>query len=243
MNSTASAWNCGFNIILLSYYAKKSYLLFLCKTGFVVESCSLADLMVLEILYLHFPWILPWCGASFSPPADTLIPFHPGFRSPLLLPVWMNASFLTFIKDVIKDECSLVVRLPYSLISCQFWLFFVFKFVVVLLLVVGGGTVYLPMPPSWPESDPYFLIDLLGHSEFLISVFLSLFLSLSTYFLLYFSINILSLYITLPSAITTVLFISMSPFSFLLNTSTPLLSSCSPSMSLSSFSLLVRFVH
>ena len=31
---------------------------------------------------------------------------------------------------------SLVVRLPYSLIFCQFWLFFVFKCVVVLLLVV-----------------------------------------------------------------------------------------------------------
>ena len=29
--------------------------------------------------------------------------------------------------------------------------FFVFKFVVVLLLVVRGGKVYLPMPPSWPE--------------------------------------------------------------------------------------------
>ena len=29
--------------------------------------------------------------------------------------------------------------------------FFVFKFVVVLLLVVRGGTVCLPMPPSWPE--------------------------------------------------------------------------------------------
>ena len=38
------------------------------------------------------------------------------------------------------DECfffnSLVVRLPYRLIFWQFWLFFVFKFVVVLLLVV-----------------------------------------------------------------------------------------------------------
>ena len=31
---------------------------------------------------------------------------------------------------------SLVVRLPYSLIFWKFWLFFVFKFVVVLLLVV-----------------------------------------------------------------------------------------------------------
>ena len=52
------------------------------------------------------------------------------------------------------DECffnSLVVRLPLSLIFCQFWLFFVFKFIVVFLLVVREGTVYLPKPPSWPE--------------------------------------------------------------------------------------------
>ena len=53
------------------------------------------------------------------------------------------------------DECyffiSLFVRLPYSSIFCQFWLFFVFKFVVVLLLVVRGGTVCLPTTPSWPE--------------------------------------------------------------------------------------------
>ena len=28
---------------------------------------------------------------------------------------------------------------------------FVFKFVVVLLLVVGRDKVYLPTPPSWPE--------------------------------------------------------------------------------------------
>ena len=46
---------------------------------------------------------------------------------------------------------SLVVRLLYSSIFWQFWLFFVFKFVVVLVLVVQGGRVYLPTPPSWPE--------------------------------------------------------------------------------------------
>ena len=45
---------------------------------------------------------------------------------------------------------SLVVRLLYSSIFCQIWLFFVFKFVVVLL-DVGGGTVCLPTPPSWLE--------------------------------------------------------------------------------------------
>ena len=53
------------------------------------------------------------------------------------------------------DECfffnSLVVGLPYSLIFCQFWGFFVFKFVLVLLLVVRGSTVCLPTPPSWPK--------------------------------------------------------------------------------------------
>ena len=44
-------------------------------------------------------------------------PLYPSCLSVPLLLVWMNVSF--FI--------SLVVRLPYSLIFCQFWLFFVFK--------------------------------------------------------------------------------------------------------------------
>ena len=55
------------------------------------------------------------------------------------------------------NECfffnSLVVELPYRLIVWQFWLVFVFKFVVVLLLVVRGSKVYLPTPPSWPEVE------------------------------------------------------------------------------------------
>ena len=58
------------------------------------------------------------------------------------------------------DECfffnSLVVRVPYSLIFWQFWLFFVFKFVV-LLFVMRGGKVYLPTPPSWLEVSHSFL--------------------------------------------------------------------------------------
>ena len=45
----------------------------------------------------------------------------------------------------------LVVGLPYSLILWQLWAFFLFKLVDILLLVVGGGTVCLPTPPSWPE--------------------------------------------------------------------------------------------
>ena len=61
-----------------------------------------------------------------------------------------------------SGECffinSSVVRLPYSSIFWQFWLFFVFKFIVVLLSVVWGGKVYLPMPPSWLEVPSIFLI-------------------------------------------------------------------------------------
>ena len=53
------------------------------------------------------------------------------------------------------DECfffnSLVVGLPYSSIFWQFCLVFVFKCVVLLLLVVQGGTVCLPTPPSCLE--------------------------------------------------------------------------------------------
>ena len=65
----------------------------------------------------------------------------PGCPSPPLLPVWMNVSSLTpWLLD------SHTVRLSGS----SGWFLF-FKFVVVLLLVVRGGTVCLPIPPSWPE--------------------------------------------------------------------------------------------
>ena len=79
------------------------------------------------------------------------------------------------------DECfffnSLVVGLPYSLILCQFWLFFVFKFVVFLLLLVSAGTLYLPIPPSWPDVLIFFILIywslwFVVHSYILLLVFL-----------------------------------------------------------------------
>ena len=80
------------------------------------------------------------CLACLGPPATTL---------PRVVSTWLPVS----APPTGLDECfffnSLVVGLPYSSIFCQFWLFFVFKFFV-LLLVVGGGTVCLPTPPSWP---------------------------------------------------------------------------------------------
>ena len=70
------------------------------------------------------------------------------------LPLVLCAQLSIFAPPTGLCECfffnSLVVGLPYNSIFCQFWLFFVFKFVVVLL-VEGGGPVYLSTPPSWPE--------------------------------------------------------------------------------------------
>ena len=64
-------------------------------------------------------------------------PLHPGSTLPTCL-----------------DECfffkSLVVGLPYSLIFWQFW-FYVFRLIVILLMVVQGGKACLPTPPSWLE--------------------------------------------------------------------------------------------
>ena len=85
------------------------------------------------------------CFACPGPLAEAL---------PWVLSTWLLVS----TPPTGLDECSffnsLVVRLPYSSMFCQFWLIFVFKFVVVLLLVIRGGTVCLPTPPSWLEFVP-----------------------------------------------------------------------------------------
>ena len=104
------------------------------------------------------------CGTAQSSSHQLAMSFlQPGFLSLLLLPVWMNVSSLT-----------LVIRLPYSSIFRQFWLVFVFKFVVVLLLVVQGSKLCLPIPPSWPEVEGLFwFILFFGHA---LEVFFKLFL-------------------------------------------------------------------
>ena len=103
--------------------------------------CLTPQLFLLVYLHMNVGPPSPPAAPSPGPPAVTL----PQVLS-ALLPVSAPPASL--------DECfffnSLVVGLPYSSIFCQFWLVFVFKFVVVLLLVVGRGTVCLPTPPSWP---------------------------------------------------------------------------------------------
>ena len=80
-------------------------------------------------LRLYFPALEPWVARSVatstsfglacpSPPATSLLQ---------VLSAWLPIS----APPMGLDECfflnSLVVRLPYNLIFCQFWLFFVFK--------------------------------------------------------------------------------------------------------------------
>ena len=108
------------------------------------------------LVYLHANVGLPRlpAAASLSPPAATLsVP--PATASP----PWPPVSAL----PIGLYECfffnSLVAGLPYSSIFWQFWLLFVFQFVVVLLLVVQGGKVYLPTPPSWLEVLINIIID------------------------------------------------------------------------------------
>ena len=100
---------------------------------------------------LFLPVYLRKCGTAGSASRHLARPGPPATALPRVL----SAQLSTSTSPAGLDECfffnSLVVGLPYSLIFCQLWLFFVFKFVVDLLLVVRGGTVCLPMPPSWPE--------------------------------------------------------------------------------------------
>ena len=104
--------------------------------------------------------MLPSCSSQFTlmqmwdHPVRQQLPYLPGPPGAALLQflsTWLPISG----PPTSLNECvffnSLVVGLPNSFIFCQFWLFFVFKFVVVLLLLVRGGKVYLPTPPSWLE--------------------------------------------------------------------------------------------
>ena len=124
-----------------------------------------------EVLRLHFPSLEPWVAWSVSLPScssqlicmqmwDHLVHQLPPaclpWSSRLLICHESSLPWLTVSTPPTGVcECfffnSLVIGFPYSSIFCHFWLFFVFKFVVVLLLIVGGGNVWLPTPPSWPE--------------------------------------------------------------------------------------------
>ena len=99
------------------------------------------------LVYLHMNVGLPSLLAATLPTLVCQLPFHPLHRPPpcpiLQLPPCLESSLPQLPVSAPStglDESfsfnSLVLRLPCSLIFWQFWLIFVFKFVVYLLLVV-----------------------------------------------------------------------------------------------------------
>ena len=104
-------------------------------------------------LRLYFPKLEPWgCMVCFAPTLFLPVYLHvnvgpPSPQSAALLglpattlPQVLSTQLCISAPPTSLDECFffnfLAVRLPYSSIFWQFWLFFVFKFVVVLLLIV-----------------------------------------------------------------------------------------------------------
>ena len=119
-----------------------------------------------EILKLSFPALELWVAWSALLPScpswfigmemwDRQLPSCLPSPSGGALPCVLSALSAHLCHSYQSDEClffnSLVVGFPYSSIFWQVWLYFVLKFVIILLLTVQGGKVYLPMPPSWLE--------------------------------------------------------------------------------------------
>ena len=110
-------------------------------------------------LRLYFSELDPWVALSVAGSASCCLALPAPQSTASLGPtatvlLWVLSTRLPVsapppVPPTGLDECfffiSLVVGLPYSSIFCQFWLFFVFK------LLLRGGTVCLPTPPSWPE--------------------------------------------------------------------------------------------
>ena len=133
-----------------------------CEVRSFSHCCNPYRFFQSEILWLYFPALEPWVVQSVSllscsswlisrkygtahfashhppcPPASDLL---------RVLSAWLSVS----APPTGLCECfffnPLVVRLPYNSIFLSVRLFFVFKFIVVLLWVVQGVTVCLPMP-------------------------------------------------------------------------------------------------
>ena len=156
--SDADSWVCGFVYILGPRWSNELS----CEAGSFSHHCNTHRFLQPEVWGLYIPMLGPWVAWFFSLPSWSSQFLHMQMWDCLvgqLLPCWASSllRLLVSTTPTSLNACffinSLVVGLPYSSILWQFWLFFVFKFVVVFFLVVWGGKAYLPMPLSWPEVE------------------------------------------------------------------------------------------
>ena len=99
------------------------------------------------------PWGLPaeaWPAPFHNPPQSATSLSPPATSLLQVLSAWLPIS----APPMGLDECfflnSLVVRLPYNLIFCQFWLFFVFKLLLSFFwLCKEAQCVYLRLHLDW----------------------------------------------------------------------------------------------
>ena len=108
-----------------------------------------------SLLSCSSQFICTKCGTAHSASHCLACPGLPALALLQVLSTWLPVS----APPAGLDECfffnSSVVGLLYSLIFWQFWLFFKFKFVVFLLLVVRGGKAYLPMQNLKKENNKF----------------------------------------------------------------------------------------
>ena len=95
----------------------------------------------------------PQSATSLGPPATAL---------PWVLSTWLPISSPPTGLDKCFFFISLVVRLPYSSIFCQFWLFFVFKLLLSFCLCEEAQCVYLCLHLGW-KSMKHFIYTICIH--------------------------------------------------------------------------------
>ena len=117
-----------------------------CETGSFFQRRNPHNILQLEVLRLQFPIRPSPPGLCGLPPCHWSSP--PG-RPSLPPPTGLFECFFNF----------LVVGFLCSLIFWHFWLFIVFKLVVILVFVVQGSEAFLPTPPSWQEPSGYTFLN------------------------------------------------------------------------------------
>ena len=141
-----------------------------CEAG-AFSTATTPQVLQSDVLRLYFSTLEPWISQSLllSSCSSQFICTNVGPSAlPAALPatalsIWVLQLLPSHMSSLPQlpvctpptglDECffnSLVVGLPCGLTFWQFWLFFVSK-LIVILLVVQGSKVFLPMPLSWPE--------------------------------------------------------------------------------------------